>query len=47
VLHPGGAKHKSEFSEWKWEKLERLPALIVPFKRPVYEAVAKAFADLG
>ena len=46
VLHPGGGKHKAEFSEWKWEKLEKLPALIVPFKRPVYEQVAKAFADL-
>ena len=33
VLHPGGGKHKPEFSSWRWEKLERLPELIVPFKR--------------
>lgn len=32
-----------EFSEWRWERLERLPALVVPFKRTVYEHVARAF----
>jgi putative (di)nucleoside polyphosphate hydrolase len=47
VLHPGGGKFKSEFSEWRWEKLARLPELIVPFKRKVYEQVAEAFADIG
>ncbi len=46
VLHPGGGKHKSEFSEWRWEKLERLPELIVPFKRKVYEQVVAAFRDI-
>lgn len=47
VLHPGGGKHKAEFTDWRWEKLERLPGLIVPFKRKVYEEVAAAFADLA
>jgi putative (di)nucleoside polyphosphate hydrolase len=47
VLRPGGGKFKSEFSEWRWEKLARLPELIVPFKRKVYEQVAEAFADIG
>jgi len=47
VDHPGGGKHKPEFSEWRWEKLERLPALIVPFKRQVYEKVVEAFRDVG
>ena len=47
VLSPGGGKHKSEFSEWRWEKLDRLPDLIVPFKRPVYEKVVEAFRDIG
>ena len=47
VRHPGGGKHKSEFSEWRWEKLERLPELIVPFKRKVYVEVARVFADIG
>lgn len=46
VLAPGGGKHEPEFSDWRWEKLERLPELIVPFKRKVYEAVVKAFRDI-
>jgi putative (di)nucleoside polyphosphate hydrolase len=47
VLKPGGGKHKSEFSDWRWEKLEKLPELIVPFKRQVYEGVVAAFEDIG
>ena len=47
VLHPGGGKHKAEFSDWRWEKLQRLPDLIVPFKRRVYEQVVHAFAGIG
>jgi putative (di)nucleoside polyphosphate hydrolase len=47
VLHPGGGKHKPEFSEWRWERLARLPALIVPFKRKVYDEVVAAFSDIG
>jgi len=47
VAHPGGGKHKAEFSAWRWERLERLPALVVPFKRPVYEQVVAAFADIA
>ena len=46
VLNPGGGKHKPEFSQWRWEKLERLPGLIVPFKRKVYEDVVAAFRDI-
>ncbi len=47
VLKPGGGKYKPEFSDWRWETLARLPELIVPFKRKVYEEVAAAFADIG
>jgi putative (di)nucleoside polyphosphate hydrolase len=47
VLHPGGGKYKAEFLGWKWERLERLPALIVPFKRKVYEQVVDAFRDIA
>ncbi len=47
VLHPGGGKHKAEFSDWRWEKLDKLPSLIVPFKQKVYEQVVEAFADIG
>jgi putative (di)nucleoside polyphosphate hydrolase len=47
VLHPGGGKHKPEFSAWRWEQLARLPELVVPFKRKVYEDVVAAFGDIG
>ena len=32
-----------EFDLWRWERLDRVPALVVPFKRAVYERVAEAF----
>ncbi|MGL5116903.1 MAG: RNA pyrophosphohydrolase [Beijerinckiaceae bacterium] len=42
VLNPGPG-HKPEFSAWRWEQVEKLPGLIIPFKRPVYEKVIAAF----
>jgi putative (di)nucleoside polyphosphate hydrolase len=42
VLHPAGG-HQPEFAEWRWEKLQRLPELVVPFKRKVYEQVVDEF----
>ena len=47
VLHPSGGKYKAEFSSWRWERLARLPSLIVPFKRKVYEQVVVAFEDFA
>jgi len=38
------ATEHPEFSAWKWADFESLPALIVPFKRPLYEAVVLSFA---
>ena len=35
-----------EFSNWQWVAPERLPLLIVPFKRRLYEAVVADFVDL-
>lgn len=32
-----------EFQQWDWVPLIRVPALIVPFKRNVYEAIVTAF----
>ncbi len=46
IAHPAGG-HKAEFSAWRWEPMENLPALIVPFKRPVYERVVREFAPLA
>jgi putative (di)nucleoside polyphosphate hydrolase len=36
-----------EFEAWRWGYLAEAPALIVPFKRAAYEAVAKAFAGFA
>jgi putative (di)nucleoside polyphosphate hydrolase len=38
------AGHKPEFIGWRWESMRRLPALVIPFKRDVYERVVKEFA---
>ena len=40
------ADHKPEFDAWRWEELDELPGLIVPFKRPVYEQVVRLFKPL-
>jgi putative (di)nucleoside polyphosphate hydrolase len=42
IEHPAGG-HKPEFVEWRWEKLENLPELVVPFKRKTYERVVAEF----
>ena len=36
-------KHTPEFDAWRWARLNEVPALIVPFKRPVYQDVAHRF----
>jgi putative (di)nucleoside polyphosphate hydrolase len=46
IREPGGGHHKPEFDEWRWERMERLPELIIPFKRNVYESVVTAFHPL-
>jgi putative (di)nucleoside polyphosphate hydrolase len=46
VASPGGGKFHAEFDGWRWEKLSRTPALIVPFKRDAYEKVVEAFGDI-
>src|ERR671916_285284 len=38
IAHPPGG-HKAEFLDWRWERMQTLPSLIIPFKRPVYERV--------
>jgi putative (di)nucleoside polyphosphate hydrolase len=37
--------HHREFSDWQWVTPERLPELIVTFKRPLYERLLQEFAD--
>ena len=46
VAHPAGG-HEPEFSEWRWVAMRRLPGLIIPFKRSVYEQVVATFKHLS
>ena len=43
VLAPAGGV-RPEFDTWRWARMETLPDLIIPFKRPVYEQVVADFA---
>ena len=46
IAHPAGG-HEPEFTAWRWERLEQLPSLIIPFKRKVYEQVVKEFSPFA
>src|SRR5438067_11347381 len=37
----------AEFDAWRWERLDRVPDLVVPFRREVYRMVANKFARFG
>jgi len=41
-----GDPYGPEFDAWKWAGAAEVLGLVVPFKRPVYAAVLKEFADL-
>lgn len=43
----GNGRRKPEFDDWRWVSIDELPRLGVPFKRPLYEAVADGFAPLA
>jgi putative (di)nucleoside polyphosphate hydrolase len=34
----------AEFDSWRWERLDRVADLVVPFRREVYRMVAREFA---
>lgn len=34
----------AEFDQWRWEQLDRVADLVVPFRREVYRTVARRFA---
>ena len=46
VTDPGDGSMPAEFDQWRWEELDRLPELIVPFKKQAYIEVVTAFRDL-
>jgi putative (di)nucleoside polyphosphate hydrolase len=37
----------AEFDAWRWERLDRVTDLVVPFRREVYRAVAARFAPFA
>lgn len=39
--------HEREFERWRWVPMRDLPALIVPFKRTLYERVVAEFGHLA
>ena len=47
IAGPGGGSAKPEFDAWRWERLERTPDLVIPFKREVYKIVAEQFRRLA
>jgi len=36
-----------EFDQWRWDRLDRVADLVVPFRRDVYLAVAQQFAEFA
>lgn len=46
IAHPAGA-HTAEFSAWRWEPMQNLPDLVVPFKRAVYLRVVQEFGKFA
>jgi putative (di)nucleoside polyphosphate hydrolase len=46
VLEPGDGSMPAEFDRWRWESLEALPDLIVPFKREAYLRIVTAFSGI-
>ena len=37
------SRHHAEFGAWRWEDIDRLPDLVVGFKRDIYRQVVAAF----
>lgn len=42
-LSAAGNGSEPEFDDWRWEQLDRVPALVVPFKRAIYDEVVAEF----
>jgi putative (di)nucleoside polyphosphate hydrolase len=45
IAHPGG--HEPEFIAWRWEKMENLTRLVVPFKQPTYARIVEEFGKFA
>jgi putative (di)nucleoside polyphosphate hydrolase len=46
-IHTPAGGQKPEFDDWRWEEMQHLTELIVPFKRQVYESVVETFKHLS
>jgi putative (di)nucleoside polyphosphate hydrolase len=46
IADPDGG-HEAEFAAWRWEPMQNVPDLVVPFKRAVYQRVVKEFAKFS
>jgi putative (di)nucleoside polyphosphate hydrolase len=46
IEHPAGG-HEPEFMEWRWEPLQNVADLVVPFKRKTYERVVAEFVKFA
>jgi putative (di)nucleoside polyphosphate hydrolase len=46
IIEPAGG-HEPEFAEWRWEPMQNLPDLVVPFKRKTYQRVVKEFSKFA
>ncbi len=45
-IHTPAGGARPEFGAWRWEDMNNLPNLIIPFKKQVYEQVVRSFAHL-
>jgi putative (di)nucleoside polyphosphate hydrolase len=43
LANPGDT-HQPEFAAWRWEPMQNIPNLVVPFKRAVYQRVVAEFS---
>lgn len=45
-IGPRGGR-KAEFDRWAWRPVEELPAMVVSFKRPIYEELVRVFGPFA
>ena len=43
----GGNDAEPEFDSWRWERLDRIIGLVVPYKQHIYAQVVREFAGLA
>ena len=46
VTAPGDGTMPAEFDQWRWEELQKLPELVVPFKHDAYVKIVHGFRDV-